>query len=69
MSTLGLTIILASVIVAGAFCLLAIGWLVTGKSKIVPGACGKDPNQKRKEGCGTEVSCSLCDKPKDKKDE
>jgi hypothetical protein len=68
MTTLLPTLALAFVIVLIAIACLAIGWLTTGKSKIRAGACGRDPTkqQSEKEGCSTEVSCSLCKKPEDK---
>lgn len=62
MSTLTTTIIIAFIIFAGALALIGIGWLITGKSKIRGGACGKDPHQLRKdEKCGnSSFSCQLC---------
>lgn len=64
MSTLLLTLAIAFIIVVLAIGLMAIGWLITGKSRLQPGACGKDPNKKRsKENCGTETNCQLCEKP------
>lgn len=63
MSTLLLTLAIAFVIVVLAIGLMAIGWLITGRSRLQPGACGKDPNKKRdKEGCGTSANCQLCEK-------
>lgn len=68
MSTLMLTLALAFVIVVIAIALMAISWLLTGKSKIQPGACARDPTKKREDGsCGTDVSCQLCEKPEKKK--
>ena len=67
MDTLLLTLAIAFVIVVVAIGLLALGWLVTGKSKIQPGACGRDPNKRRDESCHTDVSCQLCDKKEHKK--
>lgn len=62
MSTLGVTLLLAIVIILIAVALLGIGWLITGKSKLQPGACGRDPTKKRDESsCAT--SCMLCEKP------
>lgn len=58
------TIILASVLVTLAVLGLAIGYLITGKSKIQPGACGRDPTKKKEKNCGEDVSCSLCDHEK-----
>lgn len=67
MNTLLLTLAISFVIVVVAIGLLALGWLVTGKSKIQPGACGRDPNKRRDESCDTSVSCQLCDKKEQKK--
>lgn len=66
MDTLLLTLSITFVIVVIAVGLLAIGWLTTGRSKIQPGACGRDPNKKREESCSTTVSCQLCEKHDDK---
>ena len=65
MSTLLLTLAIAFFIVAIAIALLGIGWLLTGKSKLQAGACGRDPTQKKDagKGCGTNVSCQLCETP------
>jgi hypothetical protein len=64
MSTLLLTFIIAFLIVGLALLSMAIGWILTGKQKISPGACGRAPNKKRddEEGCSTKYSCQLCDK-------
>lgn len=67
MSSLALTIIFAFIIVVLAVGLLGIGWLLTGKSKIQAGSCGRNPHQQRKKECGSDVSCTLCEKPEDKK--
>lgn len=68
MSTVLLTLAIAFIVVAIAIGLLSVGWLITGKAKLRAGACGRDPNKLREEeGCGTDVSCSLCEKPKDDK--
>lgn len=68
MSTLLLTLAIAFFIVVLAIALLGIGWLITGKSKLQAGACGRDPTHKAdaKEGCGTKISCQLCDEHPDK---
>lgn len=67
MSTLTLTIFLAFVFVMLAMVGLGIGWLLTGKSILKAGACGRDPNKKVKdEDCGKTSSCGLCKKPDDK---
>jgi hypothetical protein len=57
-----LTLLAASVLVLASVGLLAIGWLITGKSKIIRGACGMNPHRSRDEDCGKETSCGLCHK-------
>ncbi len=64
MSPLITTIIVAFAFVLIALTLLGIGWLMTGKSRIIRGACGMDPNKIRDERCGTkDISCEICKKP------
>jgi len=59
------TLIAASAVVLCAMALLALGWLLTGKVRIVRGACGMDPHKLRKKKCGTpEFHCDLCDTSK-----
>jgi len=67
MSSLLLTLGIAFLIVLISIGLLAIGWLISGKSRIRAGACGRDPHKNRedKEGCGTSISCQLCDQNKE----
>ena len=60
MSNLFLTLMIAFVIIVIAIACLAIGWLITGKTKIERGACGRDPTKKRDESCDTTTSCGLC---------
>ena len=57
MSNLFLTLVIAFVIIVFAIALLAIGWLITGKTKIEK-SCGRDPTQKRDASCH---ACELCD--------
>ncbi len=65
MSTLFLTIALACAFVLGAMALLGISWLITGKSSLKPGACGRDPTKKRDDkACGK--TCHLCEMPDEK---
>lgn len=52
---------IAFVVIVIAIASLAIGWLITGKTKIERGACGRDPTQKRDENCSTTTSCDLCE--------
>lgn len=58
MSNFYLTLVIAFVIIVLALACLAIGWLVTGKSKLQRGACGKDPTQKKTDDCDS--ICHLC---------
>lgn len=67
MSSLLVTLSFAFAVVVIALALLAIGWLITGKSKIQPGACGRDPTKKRDADCSPEVDCQLCKKDEPKK--
>lgn len=61
MSNLFLTLVIAFVIIVLALASLAIGWLITGKTKLERGACGKNPAQKKDEACNS--ICSLCSTP------
>lgn len=56
MSNLFLTLVIAFVIIVFAIALMAIGWLITGKTRIEKG-CGKDPTKKKDDSCH---SCDLC---------
>ncbi|KAF3363166.1 hypothetical protein PHSC3_000353 [Chlamydiales bacterium STE3] len=70
MSTLALTLTFSFVIVLIAICSLAIGWLITGKSKIKGGMCGKVPGKKEdNEECNTSISCDLCTRQQDTKND
>jgi len=55
-SNLFLTLVIAFVVIVFAIALLAIGWLMTGKTKIQKG-CGQDPTQKSEGSCST---CEVC---------
>ncbi len=57
MSNLFLTLIIAFVIIIIAIACLAIGWLITGKTKITRGACGKDLLKKQDESCKATSAC------------
>jgi len=56
MSNLFLTLVIAFIIIVFAIALMAIGWLITGKTKIEKG-CGKDPTKKKDDSCH---ACDLC---------
>lgn len=53
------TVALAFVFIALGVAALAIGWLVTGRSKMRGNKCGTNPHDK---SCDTNKSCSLCGK-------
>lgn len=57
MSNLFLTLVIAFVVIVFAIALLAVGWLITGKTKLERG-CGKDPNKIRDGSCNQ--SCDIC---------
>jgi hypothetical protein len=44
-----LTLVIAFVIIVIAIACLAIGWLITGKTKIEKGTCNQDPDQKQED--------------------
>ncbi|CCB85988.1 MULTISPECIES: hypothetical protein [Parachlamydia] len=67
MSDFTTTLIIAFFAIIVALLLLGLGWLLTGKSKIKPGSCGRDPTQKKDNECGDQFSCTLCDKNDEKK--
>ncbi len=58
---------IAFVVIVIAIACMAIGWLITGKTKIERGACGRDPTKKRDDSCETTTSCDLCEHPKEMK--
>lgn len=68
MSNLFLTLMIAFVIIVIAIACLAIGWLITGKTKIERGACGRDPNKKKDECDTDKSSCGLCSPPDETSD-
>ena len=50
-----------------ALLLLAAGWVLTGRSRIQPGACSRNPSKRNNEDCGKDVSCQLCQHPDEAK--
>ena len=65
MNQLLVTILVASFVVVTFLAVMGIGWLLTGRVRIVRGACGMDPKRLRDKTCGTkEIHCELCDKEK-----
>lgn len=62
MSTLIITLLVAFVATVSAITLLAIGWLISGRSRMVRGGCGMDPKKLRDGQCGNAHNCSLCDR-------
>jgi hypothetical protein len=66
-SNLFLTLVIAFVIIVIAIACLAIGWLITGKTRIERGACGRNPTTKKDESCDITKSCDLCAPPQSTK--
>ena len=67
MSTLFATLLITFVIIIICVSLLGISMLLTGKSRLRVGMCGRVPTKKRGKdaGCGTEYSCGLCGRGND----
>lgn len=61
MSTLMITLLVAFIATVFAITCLAIGWLLSGRSRIVRGSCGLDPNRKRDGECGSDIQCGICE--------
>jgi hypothetical protein len=70
MNSMIITLLIAVFIILLCIGLLGIGLVLTGKSKIRGGMCGRVPTKKRDEsdGCGSNITCSLCS-PNNKDDE
>jgi hypothetical protein len=68
MSGLVVTIIITVILVLLAVAGLSIGLILTGKSRLDRGACGRIPQKKRDDHCGQDIVCPLC-KPAPKKKE
>lgn len=62
MPAVAITVLIAFFVIGVALLCLGVGLVLTGKSKIKPGACGRDPNKIREEDCGNHVSCQLCER-------
>jgi hypothetical protein len=60
-SNLFLTLVIAFVIIVFAIALLAIGWLITGKTRVEK-ACGRDPIKKKEGSC---QSCEIDSPPQE----
>lgn len=59
--TVAISIVLVFLAVAG----LAIGLILTGKSKITRGTCGYNPKKERSDDCGKKIKCGLCSRERD----
>jgi hypothetical protein len=63
MDALFITLGIAFTCILVAVAMLGVSWLITGKSSLKPGSCGRDPHKKRdSEECGKSASCGLCEK-------
>lgn len=68
MSQWMLTLGLAFFLVFVAILCLGIGWLITGKTRVRGGMCGRDPTKKEDSCDDTEdKGCSVCHKEPKKK--
>ena len=62
------TLAITFVIVLIALLFLGIGWLLSGKARIVRGDCGMNPEQRRKASCDGKIQCDLCNRTVDTED-
>lgn len=62
-SNLFLTLVIAFILIVIAIAALAVGWLITGRTKLQTGACGRNPSQKKGESCNDNQSCNVCHTP------
>ncbi len=62
MNSFLLTLLLAFFLIVFAIAALAIGWIIKGKNKVHLGMCGRDPHAKKKDECGKNTSCGLCER-------
>lgn len=61
-----ITFLITFILVVLAIAALSIGWLITGKPRIVRGSCGLDPQRRRDDNhCGKDIRCDLCEKPEE----
>lgn len=65
MSNLFATLVIAFVVIVFAIALLAIGWLITGKTKLEK-CCGRDPKKSKNDDCH---SCEICPPKEQSKDD
>lgn len=70
MSSFLTTLVITIVLVGLALAALAIGLILTGKSRLRRGSCGMDPTKLRDKSCDEEKqsSCGLCGKGPEKKE-
>lgn len=71
MSTFSITLLVTFAIIIICLSLLGISMLLTGKSRLRVGMCGRVPTKKRGKdsGCGNEYTCGLCGKGNDEQEE
>jgi len=68
MSTFTLTLLIAFIFIMLSLIGIGIGWLLTGKSIIKPGMCGRNPTKKKDDkSCGDDARCDLCEDDDDEK--
>lgn len=62
MDTLIVTLLISFILVVLALAALAIKWVLTGKSDLRAGSCGRYPSKQKDQECGTNETCPLCKK-------
>jgi hypothetical protein len=68
-SNLFLTLVIAFIIIVIAIAALAIGWLITGRTKLQTGSCGRHPSQNKDQNCNEIQSCNVCQPCHEEKNE
>lgn len=66
-----ITILIAFLLIFVSVAFLGLGKLLTGKSKLRLGMCGKFPRKKKgsETGCGKDQTCDLCGKKEEEDDD
>lgn len=71
MSSLFVTLLATFFIIIVCVSLLGISMLLTGRSRLRIGMCGRTPTKKQSKdrGCGTQYTCGLCGRGNDDNEE
>lgn len=67
MSQLLITLGIAFALITLGILLMGIGWVITGKSKLKGGMCGRAPSKKNdpETECNRQTGCGICGKQDD----